>query len=76
MSESDQSAFLGDYMDLIRRLPYVTLATYYEIADLGAADDRTNRYGVIRNDGSRKPAFAAFSTAAHDLRSGPAAQQR
>ena len=63
VSEADQALYAQQYVDLIQTWPYVGVATYYEVIDMGGSDTRLNRYGLIRPDGSRKPAFWAFRDA-------------
>lgn len=63
VSEAEQATYLRQYLELFRSLPYVRLATYYELLDGDVTDDLQSRFGVLRADGAPKPAYGAFAAA-------------
>ncbi|HEX5147112.1 MAG TPA: hypothetical protein VFV85_08820 [Conexibacter sp.] len=62
-SESDQAQWLADMYALVRRRPLsgrVRAVFVYDLDDFpgAAADDREGHFGVLRADGTRKPAWS------------------
>jgi len=77
VSEADQAAFTGQLFDLWFSLPYAGPLLWYELADNASNDtDRENTFGLLRSDGTAKPAFAVFTArAAAELVTQEGAQQ-
>jgi hypothetical protein len=74
VDESTQASDVADAIGLLPRWPYVETAIYYNLVN--TTDDRASRYGnygLIRRDGSRKLAFAAYRDAARMLSSSSSA---
>ncbi len=68
VSDAQQAAYLSQAYHCMAQDPYVQLALWYPLQDEGTADS-----GLIRANGSRKPAFAAMQDYARhgDQLSGP-----
>ena len=64
VSEADQARYLLDAVNCLARDPYVQVAMWYNSRDLKAPDHWSHMYGLRRLDGSERPAYAAFRTAA------------
>jgi hypothetical protein len=65
VSEEDQARYLKRYVERARAYGYVDALLYYSYRD--NCDDAANKecwMGLVRADGSRKPAFAALRDAA------------
>jgi hypothetical protein len=74
VSEATQAAFMRQQAEQIARWSYVKVNIWFNLLDAGS--DRADKYsncGLLRADGTAKPAFAAFRAAAATLASGPAA---
>lgn len=73
VSEATQATFMRQQAQLIARWPYVKVNIWFNLLDAGG--DRTDKYsncGLLRADGTAKPAFAAFRGAAATLAAGSA----
>jgi hypothetical protein len=73
VSESTQAEYLMQAYRHMRSWSYVPVGVWYNLRDRTAdTGDRVSNYGLVRHDGSEKPAFAAFRTVAAELGSGSA----
>lgn len=72
---NQQAAWIEQAYHLIRSWPYVKAAFVYEAADdtLPAGFERDEKYGLMTQDGTPKPAFFAFRRAAAEMHSHPPA---
>ncbi|MDP9385448.1 MAG: cellulase family glycosylhydrolase, partial [Actinomycetota bacterium] len=71
VAEAAQARFVREALDHLSAWDYVPVAIYYGISDLsGDRSERTDNYGLLRRDGTEKPAFAAFRAGAQALGSG------
>jgi hypothetical protein len=71
VSEATQATFMRQQAEQIARWPYVKVNIWFNLLDAGS--DRADKYsncGLLRVDGTAKPAFAAFRTAAATLAAG------
>jgi hypothetical protein len=67
ITEEQQAAWLAR-MFLVNAMEGVRLTTWYCLFDVGSDPaDREHRFGLITEDGRRRPAFAAFRTLANEL---------
>ena len=64
VSEAQQAEYLIAAMNCMARDPYVQVAMWYNSRDLKADGKMANMYGLRRFDGSERPAYGAFRTAA------------
>lgn len=65
VTEEAQAAMLTDAHGLAAALPYAGPLFWYSYRDLGTdASDNEDWFGLLRADGARKPAYAAFRAAA------------
>jgi hypothetical protein len=55
-SETEQAANVTNFMDWARSTGYVAAVMYFNYRDFGS----NNLYGVVRGDGSHKPAYSAL----------------
>jgi hypothetical protein len=63
-----QADFVRQALDQMRAWDYVKAAFYFKLKDTSAdGADRNTNYGLLRSDGSEKPAFAAFAGAARQM---------
>ena len=61
VSESLQSEMVSDFFSQARSLPWVGLKMWYTYQDSGTSPDTNeNFFGLLRYDGSQKPAYATF----------------
>jgi hypothetical protein len=60
ISEAQQASYLQQAVHCLSTVPYVPVAEWYELQDLGTADTPDNRFGLLRPDFSQKPAFSAL----------------
>ncbi|HVP01644.1 MAG TPA: cellulase family glycosylhydrolase [Solirubrobacteraceae bacterium] len=65
VSEAEQAANLKLAYHCLAGYPYVAQAMWFSMKDYGQADTELNRYGLLRFDGSQRPAFAALSDIGH-----------
>ena len=66
-----QATYVDQALNLMRTWDYVKAGFYFKLQDTDDdASDRNTNYGLLRHDGSEKPAFAAFSKAARDVSAG------
>ena len=74
VEEQTQAQFLEQQLDKIREWDYVAVNIWFNLIDVGGDDqyDLDGNYGLLREDHSPKPAFAAFKRAASRMRSGAA----
>lgn len=74
VSEATQAQFLEAQHDKIREWDYVAVNIWFNLIDTGGDDqyDMDGNYGLLREDGSPKPAFEAFKRAAARMRTGAA----
>jgi hypothetical protein len=76
VSEATQALDVTDAIRLAARWDYVKTVIHYNLVN--THEDRSSlygNYGLLRFDGSRKPAFTAFRNAARELRAATAASQ-
>jgi hypothetical protein len=59
VSEADQATFLKQAYHCLAQDSYVPVAMWFNLADSGG-DTPDTRFGLMRTDGSAKPAWAAF----------------
>ncbi len=66
VSEADQAAFLTKAYQCLANDPYVTAAAWFTLRDVQgeAVSSELGNYGLLRRDGSAKPALSAFGGAA------------
>ena len=65
VSEAAQAAFLSKAYSCLANDPYVTIASWFTMRDTADhAVDELNHYGLLRTDGSGKPALSAFKAVA------------
>jgi hypothetical protein len=65
VSEANQAAFLSKAYSCLANDPYVTLASWFTLRDTNDIPvDELNHYGLLRVDGSPKPALSAFRAVA------------
>jgi hypothetical protein len=60
VSEADQATFLRQAYHCLAQDAYVPVALWFNLADPSGADTPDTRFGLMRADGSAKPAWAAF----------------
>jgi hypothetical protein len=61
VSEAKQADFLAQAYACLANDPYVPVAAWFTMRDtVGAPVDELNHYGLLRTDGSQKPAWTAF----------------
>jgi hypothetical protein len=60
VGESGQATALQEAYHCLTADPDVTVAEWFTMTDGGASDTEMNRYGLLRSDGSQKPAYTAF----------------
>jgi hypothetical protein len=73
VSETTQATFMRQQAEQIARWPYVKVSIWFNLLDAGS--DRADKYsncGLLRVDGTAKPAFAAFRGAVATLAGGGA----
>jgi hypothetical protein len=71
VSEATQAAFMRQQAEQIARWSYVKVNIWFNLLDAGS--DRADKYsncGLLRVNGTAKPAYAAFRTAAATLAAG------
>jgi hypothetical protein len=61
VSEARQARYLRQAYHCMRRDRYVKVAMWFNSRDLGQDNTELNNYGLIRHDGSRRPAYRAFA---------------
>ncbi len=73
VSEDTQALFLRQAWHCVAGDPRVAGVFWFSLADLGADDQPDHRFGLLRFDGSEKPAFAALAdiAAGNDRLVGP-----
>ncbi len=68
VDEETQAQYVEEALVKVRDWPYVPVAIIYELQDYSAnRDDRNSNYGLLRYDGTFKPAFEAFRRGAAAL---------
>ena len=71
VSEAAQALYVRQQAEQIARWPYVKANIVFNLLDAGAdRADRNDNFGLMRADGSAKPAFASIRTAAATLAAG------
>jgi hypothetical protein len=60
VDEASQAKFLLEAFHCLEEDPYVQVAMWFNSRDLGFDGKMNNMYGLLRADGSRRPAYAAF----------------
>ena len=71
IGEPTQAEYLRQAFEQMRSWPYVQVGVWFNMQDTGAdRSSRIDNYGLLRYDGSPKPAFAAFRDAAFKLSRG------
>jgi len=67
MSEAEQAAIVQEAYDLFASYPWAGPLFWYSYQDTGADPSNLEHwFGLVRRDGSHKPGFAAYQTAAKD----------
>ncbi len=67
-----QARHLTEAFTQMRSWSYVKSAFWFNLQDTSdSIDDRVENYGLLRTNGTAKPAFHAFANAARDLAGGP-----
>jgi hypothetical protein len=61
VSEDTQAQFLRQAWHCVAADPRVAGVFWFNLVDLGADDAPDHRFGLLRHDGSEKPAFAALT---------------
>ena len=73
VDESVQAQYVGEAITQLPKWPYVEAAILYGLLDMGSdRTDRNSNFGLLRQDFTPKPAFAAFRTAAAAVATAPA----
>jgi hypothetical protein len=68
VSESTQAEYLTEAYRQMRSWSYVPVGVWYNLRDRSSdLGDRVSNYGLVRHDGSEKPAYAAFRAAVAGL---------
>ncbi len=65
VTEAEQAANLRMAYHCLAGYPYVSAGLWFSMRDYGAPDTELNRYGLLRFDLSRRPAFSALSDVGH-----------
>ena len=60
VSEAQQAQFLREAYHCLKEDPYVQVAMWFNSRDLRGDGSEINMYGLLRVDGSRRPAYDAF----------------
>ena len=60
VTEEEQATLLGDSLRAWRSYPWAGVMLWYDLVDAGASDTAYNRFGLVRQDFSEKPALAVF----------------
>jgi len=60
VTEELQAQYLSEAMHCLKADPYVEVAMWFNNRDLGDDAKMDNMYGLLRFDGSRRPAYTAF----------------
>ncbi len=65
VSEAKQAQYTGEAIDYMKRWEYVKGGILYEVQD-GSSNryEKEDNFGLLRYDGSEKPAFRSFSSRA------------
>jgi hypothetical protein len=63
VSEAEQASFLTRAYACLAADTYVQVGTWFSLSDFGTAPTVSNRFGLLRSNGSARPAFAAFQRA-------------
>ena len=67
VSEADQARYLTKAYRCLQNDPFVAVAMWFSLQDVDRSDTRyDHRLGLLRDDGSRKPAYGAFRDFATD----------
>jgi hypothetical protein len=62
VSESDQAVFLTQALHCVAGDSYVPVMIWFQLRDAGPGDTAEERFGLLRNNGTPKPAFSALQT--------------
>lgn len=63
-----QATFVRQALDQMRSWSYVKAGFYFKLQDTsGNSGDRNTNYGLLRYDGTPKPAYAAFAAASREM---------
>jgi hypothetical protein len=60
VTEEQQAKYLLEAFHCLKEDPYVEIAMWFNNRDLSPDGQMENMYGLLRFDGSRRPAYAAF----------------
>lgn len=73
VSEDTQALYLRQAWHCVAADPRIAGVFWFNLIDLGAEDAPDHRFGLLRHDGSEKPAFAALAdiAAGNDRLTGP-----
>lgn len=74
VSEAQQALFMRQQAEQVARWPWVRANVWFRLLDMGSdRADKWSNCGLVRANGTAKPAWAAFRDAAARLRAGPQA---
>ncbi|MTD45069.1 hypothetical protein GKE82_12400 [Conexibacter sp. W3-3-2] len=60
VTEAQQAQYLREAAHCLKEDAYVETAYWFEVQDRGQSDTPDHRFGLLRTDGSRRPAYDAF----------------
>ena len=76
VSPQRQADYLAEAYTKMRSWSYVPVGIWFNIIDTSdAPGDRLENYGLLRHDGSEKPAYGAFAAMSRDVAGGPLPDQ-
>lgn len=61
VSETDQGVFMRQALHCVAADPYVAAMVWFQLQDAGREDTSEQRYGLLRYNGTRKPAYQTFA---------------
>jgi len=71
VDQSTQASYLKSAFRRMRAWSYVPVGIWFNLKNTSSApDDRVGNYGLMSQDGTRKPAFGAFRQIAQELQGG------
>jgi hypothetical protein len=68
VTEAQQATFLTRAYQCLAADPYLQVAIWFSLQDVDNSSEDDHRLGLIRHDGSHKPAYAAFSALQHGVK--------
>ena len=66
VSETTQARYLTQAYRCLQAEPYVAVAFWFSLQDVSRSNTESHRFGLLRDDGRPKPAYAAFREFASD----------